>query len=686
MIKNKDMKKIMIFGIMALSLFACMDAVDKTDLSRITDDNVWKDPAYIKRYFSNTMDAATPHSESRLYGHTDEGFRSETHTTVVYDNFNVNNASGGSYDENIERWPYETIRKINRFLDHAGYDDFNTPQPMTSNLLPAEKEDMLGQMLVVRAWHYFDLVRTYGGVPLLLHEQDITSNYEDLYTTRAKTSECVAQIIADLNAAIALPDASFPMKRGDGHISKAAAYALKGRVLLYYASPQFTKQTPSGTKSVEQRRNEAYDACKEAYDKLKAAGYGLYAEEGGTRQQVMDNYYKMLVTDEMNKEMIWVRRYEPNVQDNGTDKDLRPGSSYGNSASPTWEMVASFYNADGSRFVPSVSLRLDIDGATGDIVQGTTKAQNVIPPEADNSPVNKLTFWLNREPRFYAFVGYNSCDWPLIRQQQANNYASDVVGGKMQHEWLFCWGAATSIYPVDNGYSPTNERGRGFFVRKFVRDDRDYGIQGTSALNKCGTDWPLIRFAEVMLNYAEAAAVTNHNSEAYSVLDAIRKRAGIAAGNNYGLGRKTGDALVLDILNERKIELYMESHHYYDVRRWHMYSENLAGAPKLNGTRRHTLQTWLRNTSDIGDQAALKDKLQTILDAGGTQTQTGIDAYFNVFYHVLMLYDLEDIHYNPDREDFLRIPFIAHIQKNPTLEQTTGWEDERGPGTFNPYE
>jgi hypothetical protein len=682
--KNNDMKRIILLGIMALSLSACIEAVEKTDLSRLTDDAVWNEPALIKMYFNNTMNSAIPHGESRLLGHADECYRSESTTNVAYDNFNVNKTDGGGSYENIDRWPYETIRKINRFIDHAGHDGFDTPQPMTPNLPQAEKEDMLGQMLVVRAYHYFDMVRTYGGVPLLLHEQDISSNYEELYTARAKTSECVAQIVKDLNAAIALPDASFPTKRSDGRISKAVAYALKGRVLLYYASPQFTKQTPAGTKSIEQRRSESYAACKEAYDKLKAAGYGLYAEEGGDRQTVMDNYYKMLVAEEENKEMVWVRPYyASNFGNNGTDKELRPGSSSGSGQSPTWEMVASFSNANGKPYVPSVPIST-AKGGVGDVIQGTSNPQN-LSPAPDNSPINKLVFWLDREPRFYAFIGYNGCKWPLIRTQQAD-LAEDVASGKLQHEWVFCWGTADKMYPFDNGFSPTNARGQGFFIRKFISDDRNYEIQDASPYNKCGTDWPLIRFAEVMLNYAEAAAVTNHNQEAYDMLDALRKRAGINQADNYGLGRKTGSALVLDVLNERKVELFVESHRYYDVRRWRLYTESLAGAPMLNGTRRRTIQTWIRDKPNATNKSIMIEKVKSIIEAGGIDTPEGRDAYFDAFYHVVMLYDYNDIRYNPDRQDFLRIPYIDHIQKNPTIEQTMGWTDDRGPGKFNPYE
>ncbi|MDR0559768.1 MAG: RagB/SusD family nutrient uptake outer membrane protein [Prevotellaceae bacterium] len=667
----------------AAFLSSCADVVEKTDLSKITDDAVWNEPGMIRGYFDNTMNAAMPGFEHRLLGHADECFKTESGTSVAYNSFDVNKADGGSYAANIDRWPYEHLRKINRFLDHVGYDGFVSRQPATDKLSQAEKENMTGQMLVLRAYHYFDLVRTYGGVPLLLHEQTATSNFEELYTARSKTSECVAQIVKDLDAAIALPDASFPMKNSDGHISKAVAYALKGRVLLYYASPQFTRQTPAGTKTASERWAEAYAACKEAYDKLTAAGFGLYAPEGGDRKTVMDNYYKMLITEEMNCEMIWVRRYHPLIAKFDVDKDFRPMSSSGGGIFPVWEMVAAFSNADGTPFT-GVTVDNSINGTLGAFTQGAvTTDHNTVEP--DGSPINKSVFWLDREPRFYAFIGYNGCEWSLIRKSQ-NDFASDLKDGKMQHEWLFSWGIAGEQNPFSNAWASTNSMGQGFFIRKFVSNVPNYEITDpNNPLKECGTDWPLFRFAEVMLNLAEAAAKTGKLQEAYDMLDAIRKRAGIPAANNYGIGRKTGDALILDILNERRIELFVESKRYYDARRWDLYKTGVNGY-KINGMRRHAIMPWLRDKTAVNDKPALIGQLEKILEKGGIDTDEGREEYFKTFFHAVMLYDIQAIDYDPVRQDFLRIPYETHIMKNPTIKQTKGWTDERGEGTFDPYE
>jgi hypothetical protein len=531
------------------------------------------------------------------------------------------------------------------------------------------------------------LVRTYGGVPLLLHEQALTSNFEDLQTPRAKTSECIQAIVANLDAAIAIPDLSFPMKRTDGHIGKGLAYALKGKVLLYYASPQFVAST--GRTPVAARWEAAYTACKEAKTQLEAAGFGLYAKDGGSRETVMNNYYKMFITDELNSEMIWVRRHEPLINNFTLDLECCPQSASGKAyLNPTLEFVDAFTNADGS---PYSGLSTDgmNTGTLGDFFGATDVGG--LPGVPNNPAVNNYTFWENREPRFYAFIGYNGCEWPLIRKNQSKfsndlTSESDETKRKMKHEWVFCWGTNTEVSPFSNGFSTTNDRGLGFYPRKFVADDRNYELSGTNALKECGTDWPLMRFAEVLLNFAETAAMTGKTQEAYDALDAIRKRAGIEPANSYGLGRKTGDALILDILNERKIELCFESQRFYDMRRWHLFTEDLATNKAINGTRRHTIRTFMHDKDDAGKVDAMVTQINTILDAGGIVTTAGIEKYFEVFYHTVMLYDGQNINYRPEKYDFMRIPFDTHIRKNPLIEQTQGWEDERGVGTFNPYQ
>jgi hypothetical protein len=122
------------------------------------------------------------------------------------------------------------------------------------------------------------------------------------------------------------------------------------------------------------------------------------------------------------------------------------------------------------------------------------------------------------------------------------------------------------------------------------------------------------------------------------------------------------------------------------MRRWHLFTEDLATYKAINGTRRHTIRTFMHDKDNAGKVDAMVTQINTILDAGGIVTAAGIEKYFEVFYHTVMLYDGQNINYRPAKYDFMRIPFDTHIRKNPLIEQTQGWEDERGAGTFNPYQ
>jgi hypothetical protein len=671
-----NMKKISysLYLFLALALIACEEqTMNKTDLGSVTADGIWEVPAFIKSFVDNTMrtrpddGAHMPGGERGLMYHCEESYNNSV-TEAVYDNYQVDNPDGGLTWGNVDRWSYVAIRKTNVFLDNR--DNF------TPSLPEKDKQDYIGQMLVARAWMYFDMVRVYGGVPLLLHAQRAD---EELAVPRSKTSECIAQIISDLDEAIAIPDEYFPVaKRGEadfGRINKAVAYALKGRILLTYASPQFSSRTPAGTKPATERWAEAYAACREAKERLEAAGYGLFRPNPANAGEAAQNYYDLFHGNEMNEEMVWVRRHKENVANFSIDKDMRPGSSYGNSYFMTLEFANAFGNADGT---PYTGLALDYGRDAGKTLGDVVYNGNT--PDG----VTNVAYWQNREPRFYANVGYNGSHWPLIRQGQ-NRMPDDVADGMLQHQWIFK--QSNVDFPFDQADNSTNSRGQGLLIRKFVDRTRDYSRTG----EQCGTDWPLVRYAEVLLNYAEAAAMTGRPAEAYEVLDAIRRRAGIPQGNNnYGIGRPAGNELLAAILHERAVELAFESFRFYDVRRHRQFTNDLVPGTtslygsKLNGLRRHTVKATLRK-----DGALLNDKLEAvnaILAKGELKdSREATDEYFKQFKHEVMLYDIEPLKYNPDREDFLRIPY-SHIKSNPTLEQTIGWTDDRGPGTFDPYE
>lgn len=648
-----NMKKIVYFLAISLTLAlaACEDVMDKRDLGAILAEDVWVDPTLVEAYFNQTMKDGIPGYESSSMQHTEEGFAMDG-TQVVTNVVSVDNEVSG----NVDRWSYATIRKINRFLENVD---------RCEKLSDANKNDFKAQMRVLRAFLYFEMVRVYGGVPLTY--QTLTTD-ENLELPRAKTSECIDSIVTDLNRAIATAD--FPMRRDAsvaGRINKAAAYALKGRVLLTYASPQFSKETPAGTKAADQRWQEAYAACNEAKTQLAAAGYGLYKPNPASPEEATENYYTMFVGDECNEEIVWVRRYKEYV-------DATPGrGGNGEAGYPTLEMACAFANADGSPY-------------TGLTIPAHTSAPIPdLPIERNYTP-----YWLNREPRFYATLAYNGCIFPLVRQNQAIVPEDLDDKDRMKHFWIM----KRSAVPGQDAQAWDGINS--FRVRKRFDLDVNYSGQYTDKhpVTQAGTDYPLIRYAEVLLNLAEAATKTGHEAEAQQILYDIRKRAGIPAGDGaYGLGRPAGNALIAAILNERLIELCYEGIRFHDLRRWRLYTDDLVpGATtiregrKLNGLIRHDMTSDALN--EDGTTMGTTDHIEKVykpLADFDINTSAGATTYFEKFRNDIAAREATPFAF-AEREYFFRIPYEKHIKANPAIEQTQGWEDLRGAGTFNPYQ
>lgn len=551
-----------LLGCLISSSFACSDILNKKDLSAVTEEDVWNDSKYATAYLDKLCRDNLPDWDAGASNNSDE----------------ANGGDGIMYGQlttsSIDTWNYEQIRKINLLLQKVGSGSIDEE---TQNTLKA-------QALVLRAWRYFQMVRLYGGVPLILEPQELT---DDLYVTRAKTSECIAQMVKDLDDAIAI----LPWKwtsDDEGRITKAAAMAFKGRILLYWASPQFN---PDNDK---QRWEDAYNANKQVMEELAQNGYGLYGS------------YSDLWFDEMNVEVVFVKRFqEPGLTNswNAGTRPLSEAQNYTGYNRPTLEMVESYPMADGT-------------------------------PITESKDYDPVYFWKNRDPRFAQSIAYNGCLWELSGKS-----------GRIQ--WTYV------------GSELNNPTPSGFYCRKAV--DESYTPYYTE---RSSTDWIEIRYAEVLMNYAECAAELGKNDEAYTILKQIRNRAGILPGSDGLYGLKAGmsqDDMIKAIMLERKIEFAFEGKRYWDLRRRRLF------ASELNGTRRHGLLPKLKISQEEFDK--IKDNVDIDKDK---------DTYFRDSLIVL------DTKFDIDFKDnyyFYAIP-NKHLETNSKLEQTQGWDG----GTFNPYE
>lgn len=567
--------KLIIYITLSFVIISCESILDKNDLTAVDESDVWNDLPLATAYISNIYNDNLPNWSTAEANQSDE---SDGGGAYMY---------GQLTENSVNYWPYSQIREINLLLNNI--DKGSLPQE--------EKNRLKGEAYFFRGWRYFEMMKRYGGVPLVLVPQDRS---EDLLVRRNSTKETFQQIVSDLDAAIEnLPVITASSGNNNGRVHKGTALALKGRVQLYWASPQFDPN-----QSETARWQQAFTVNLTAKQQLESNGYGLY------------DSFENLWFVEMNKEAIFVTRYQRPEKTHQWAAGTRPLDVSMESTGANWpilEMLNSFPMKDGKA----------IDD------------QNSI------YTYDEKFFWQNRDPRYQATIAYNGSLWEL----------QPIGTGRIQ--WTY------------SGAESNNPTRTGFYTRKAVDIS-----QNANEANLGDTDWIEIRFAEVLLNLAEAANKVGNQDEAYSALKRIRARAGIepGVGGMYGLAPNMNENDMHNaILLERKIELAFEAKRYWDLRRNRLF-ESL-----LNGTRRHGV-----NINRIISQEAWG----LILNKNSSEIIEDLSSnYPSYFVHTVKLMDTQfDINWK-ENYYFFAIP-SQHLQLNSNLEQTKGWAG----GTFDPLQ
>lgn len=329
--KNIVLGTILIMAMIGMS--SCQKVLDKKDLTSIDGELIFKDSTLAFLNLSFIYDNNLP----AWFGNTggtinyNGTWTDEAQGSNILLQGTVVETSIGDFGTGLStsnNWA--KIRKINEFI-----------RDVKAGSMPENvKNKMLGEALFLRAFRYFDLVRLYGGVPLVLEPMNpIGSNKENNFLPRNTTSECFTQMIADLDFAIENCPGRWP-NADWGRITKGAAAAFKGRILLFYASPQFNPN------NLQERWQAAYDANLVAKQLLDANGFGLNA-----------SYDQLWFSEVNNPEAVFVTGYNTKTgndekKNNTYDQQTRPvylSSSGGGSNAPTWDMVQSYPMKDGKK-------------------------------------------------------------------------------------------------------------------------------------------------------------------------------------------------------------------------------------------------------------------------------------------------------------------------------------------------
>jgi hypothetical protein len=573
-------------------------------------DSIFTSRRYIEAYM---WDAASKfHDEGALFGNgmytpgplaTDEAFclfstsefQGMGFVLGAYDASNL-----GRFD-NWTLW-YQIIRQCNTIF--ARMDE---ARDMTAD----DRLRITGNTRFLRAYAYYNLLMNFG--PLVLLGDETLPNNEDLpFYDRPRDlyDDCVEYICNELEEAARYLDKRVNSVVEFGRPTKGAAYGLIARLRLQHASELFnggqaahvcfgywTRKT-DGQHYIQQQYDPrrwavAAAAAKRLIDLKDDAGSKMYAlhvvtKDDKTRPlpdntgdpdylnpfpdgaEGIDPYhsYSDMFNGEtvmnVNQEFIWARY---SAQLTAYTRHSFPGANGGDNGMCVTQKIVDAYEMLDGRSINSSSAEYPY-GESG----FTSEMKEIYNGYRLNA--NVYNMYVNREARFYASVGFSECFWEMGSTSDATQknltvtYYSDSPNGR------------------DGATNPVNYPITGYVLRKFVHPIDAWAGTAARRINK---PYPMIRYAEMLLAYAEALNALG--SESYTVtvdgvpqtfkrdvdeirqaFNQVRYRAGLPG--LTGADLEDAGRIMEKIKRERMVEFLCENHRYFDVRRWGDYESS----------------------------------------------------------------------------------------------------------------
>lgn len=566
-----------------IAMTSCYRILDQEPTDRYSDATMWSDPTLIDQYLAGLY-ACTPvmindavcimpsaggsraNVDNNDWGYCmgfSAGMEGPVRTIEITDEAKYNFGAQGNLigvkfngfqlnDDQLAWWgnAYYTIRNINDFIDKVSPD-------------VQDAEIKIAEARFLRAYNYFAMVKRYGGVPLITKVVPLHGAEEDIYPSR-ETEQRIYDFILKETEDITkiLPD-----KAEAGKASKWAAYALRSRAALYAGSiARYGKMQLDGLLGIPVEQAETYfKICYDACDSImKKSPHRLYDANPDKVQNFKDIF---LIKD--NCEAIMVQRhsgggYQSSGGDNLWSWDMcecpRPNVwGIGNYHGPYLEMVEEFETKDAAS---GKACPLDRGVLQNNY---TTKAYSI------------EELWGDRDPRFAASIWTTGTEWPgaiggvmgtnrINMQQGIWTRENTVLDGRNDVYEDFGEKIAAIGDQVVR-FKESNEPNTGFGVMKYL----DPNANNMEWFGESTTDYLIFRYAEILLNYAEAAFELNKPNDAKDAINQIRTRAGIAP--------LEGNITMDQIRHERKVELAFENHRYWDLRRWRIAHKVLTRSP-----------------------------------------------------------------------------------------------------------
>lgn len=620
--KKKNIILISVFIGAGILFSACSDYLDSDKYfeDRITINKVFTSKqrsqqwlAYAFSFLKNeNADVVGKEKETNSFTFADDmyyGDRDVNYDSKEWNELSYNTFMQGQYNEDNfnQAWTmcYKGIYQASVFINNI---DMNT------EMTDKERLDYKGQARFVRAYYYWLLLRRYGPVPIVPNEGiNYTQSYEQIAIPRNSYEEVVDYISNEMIQAA--KEIQYTKRDGENcaRPTKGACLATRALALIYSASPLANGNNDTYAKSLvddkgkellnstykEEKWAKAAAACK---DVMELGVYDLYHASFNTTEAVGDpktivpadstcifaqntwpkgwknidpfKSYRVLfsgdIAPEDNTELIFSRIDQNATEINHSMKSFARHSmprDFGgwNTHGLTQKMVDAYYMNDGSD-CPGKDRELNGGNGT-ERLTGFTTLQDYRQGKYKPLAANVSLQYANREPRFYASVGYNGSVWEYLGDPEPTHH----------NRQTFYYRGSGNGYNNSQFYLRT-----GISVKKYVNqtdvpDREDYRNIKDKAE-------PAIRYADILLLYAEALnelegtysiaswdknttyTIQRNIEEIQKGIHPIRIRGGVP---DYDAQIYSNKNLLRDkIKRERMIEFMGEGKRYFDLRRW----------------------------------------------------------------------------------------------------------------------
>lgn len=500
--------KILYYFLFGIFITSC--DIDPLPIQDQTTEDLWSHSTFGEGILSNAYANLSGNYPIDLDYYTDNAVPNQPGTNALaLGTWSVENSPIGNWDQN-----YNIIKYLNLYIENGADLIYNVSDKVRDSTL---KSNRMGEARFLRAWYQTELLKAYAGVEeggtQVLGFPIVTTALkqgDNLDLPRNTYEECVAQIVADCDAAIAVLPLTYsngndPLTglSNRGRASGLAAYALKARVLLNAASPAYG----SSSQALWER------AAIAAHDAIEAAG-------GLTDLAAYNNFNNANSFDN-----IWI---QPAYTGNGWERSFYPPTLFGTGVcNPSQNLVDVFPTSNGYPIETS---------STFD----------------DENP------YLNRDQRFYRFIFYNG-----------DNYNGNIIktytGGDDAQGGLTQQGTRTGYYmkkllSKDVRLNP-NDATTDVKFYVYLSKTELYLNFAEAANEAYGPNDSTLGFsaADVMARIRKRAGI-----------DSDLVAAGIQ--DQYMLDQASAgkEAFRNFIQNDRRIELCFEGFRFWDIRRWNI--------------------------------------------------------------------------------------------------------------------